>query len=279
MLFRTVSETLLTVAEDPRHLGARIGFLAVLHTWGQTLNHHPHLHCLVPGGGISPGGDEWVACRENFLVPVRVLSRLFRRRFLDHLAQAYKTGRLTLEGSLEPLKDPQIWQHLLTGLMATDWVVYAKPPFGAARQVLKYLARYTHRVAISNRRILALTDGRVSFEYTDYAHGRRHRVMSLTAVEFIRRFLMHLLPSGFMHIRYYGLLANRLRQDRLALAKQLLARETTGHTSTSEAPEPASDEAQDTCTGICPACKQGRLILVGILKPDAEMDPPIFDSS
>jgi hypothetical protein len=276
LLFRAVAETLLTIAEDPKHLGAAIGFLAVLHTWGQTLNHHPHIHCLVPGGGISPGGDEWIPCPEGFLLPVRVLSRLFRSRFLHHLAAAYNSGNLTLQGTLTPLRDPENWQHLLTALKASDWVVYAKPPFGGPQQVLKYLARYTHRVAISNRRLIALTDGRVSFHWTDYAHGRRKRVMSLAAVEFIRRFLLHVLPTGFMHIRYYGFLANRMRHMKLPLARELLAREPGGHTSPDEV---ASSKPVNHDNHTCPICKEGRLIIVESLPCHTAALPQPLDSS
>jgi len=276
LLFRTVSETLLTIARDPKHLGAAIGFLAVLHTWGQNLHHHPHIHCLVPGGGISPGGDEWVSCPERFLLPLRVLSRFFRKRFIRHLATAYENGNLSLHGNLRSLTDPENWQYLLTALKASDWVVYAKPPFGGPGQVLKYLARYTHRVAISNRRLLALTDGRVNFQWTDYAHGNRKKVMSLAAVEFIRRFLIHVLPTGFMHIRYYGFLANRLRDMKLALARELLARGPSGHTSPDEV---ASPTPVDHDNGTCPVCKKGRLVLVETFRRHPGVLPPVFDSS
>jgi hypothetical protein len=276
LLFRAVSETMLTIAEDPKHLGAGIGFLAVLHTWGQTLNHHPHIHCLVPGGGIAPRADEWIACPERFLLPVRVLSRLFRGRFLHHLTTAYNSGNLTLEGDLTPLRDPQTWQDLLTTLTASDWVVYCKPPFGGPHQVLKYLARYTHRVAISNRRLVALSGGKVSFEWTDYAHGNRNKVMSLSAVEFIRRFLLHVLPTGFMHIRYYGFLANRLRHTKLALARELLTCRHKGHTPPDEVapPKPVNHD-----NDACPICKKGRLIIVESFRRLAGVLPQVFDSS
>lgn len=282
LLFRTVRETLLTIAQDPKHLGAEIGFLALLHTWGQPLNHHSHIHCLVPGGGLSPLRDKWIPCSKDFLLPVRVLSRLFRRKFLNHLALLYNSGDLTLEGNLTPLRDPPNWQRLLTDLTASDWVVYAKPPFGGPQQVLKYLARYTHRVAISNRRLLTLTDGKVNFEWTDYAHGNRKRVMSLGAVEFIRRFLMHVLPPGFMHIRYYGFLANRMKETKLALARQLLADRPSSHTSTSETSSPTTgDSDKDYHPQICPACKKGQLILVETFRPDTQpgLGPSKFDTS
>src|SRR5256712_1094337 len=197
LLFQVVAETLLTVARDPHHLGADIGFLAVLHTWGQTLHHHPHLHCVVPGGGLSPDGTQWRACRPTFFLPVRVLSRVFRRLFLTMLHQAYTAGALTLEGQCYPLTDSARWQQFLGPLRATEWVVYAKPPIGGPRPVLKYLARYTHRVPIANRRLLALEDGRVTFRWKDYAHGNRHRTMTLDAVEFLRRFPPPIPPLGF----------------------------------------------------------------------------------
>jgi len=282
MLFRTVAETLLTIARDPKHLGAEIGFLAVLHTWGQNLDHHPHIHCVVPGGGISPARDEWISCPERFLLPVRVLSRLFRNKFLAHLTVARNKGSLSFHGKLKPLREPDNWQRLLTEVQATDWVVYAKPPFGGPEQVLKYLARYTHRVAISNQRLVAVEDGKVSFQWTDYAHGRRHRVMTLEAAEFIRRFLLHVLPPGFMHIRHYGFLANRLRDKKLALARELLAEKPSSHTPTSQASAPSRvDSAQEPNSLICPACKQGRLILVETLQPDPDtgFQPLEFDTS
>src|SRR5919197_3320465 len=222
LLLQAVAETLLTVARDPHHLGADIGFLAVLHTWGQTLHHHPHLHCVVPGGGLSPGGTQWIACRPTFFLPVRVLSRVFRRLFLTILRQAYTAGALTLEGRCHPLAEHARWQQFLNPLRAMEWVVYAKPPTGGPGPVLKYLARYTHRVAITNRRLLALEEGRVTFRWKDYAHGKRHRTMTLDAVEFIRRFLLPILPAGFQRLRHYGLLANRGRQAKRRRCRRLL---------------------------------------------------------
>jgi hypothetical protein len=282
LLFRTVSETLLAIARDPEHLGAQIGFLALLHTWGQNLHHHPHIHCLVPGGGLSPLGDKWIACPEDFLLPVRVLSRLFRSRFLHGLSLLYYSGDLTLEGSLTPVKDPHNWQRLLTDLTASEWVVYAKPPFGGPGQVLKYLARYTHRVAISNRRLVSLTDGKVSFQWTDYAHGSRKRVMSLGAVEFIRRFLLHTLPPGFMHIRYYGFLANRMKHTKVALARSLITQSPASHNPTPHLSAPAPEEPghQDQ-PGLCPVCKKGRLILIETFQPETPhpFPPAGFDTS
>src|ERR1035438_2794220 len=227
ILSRATAETLLTIARDPQHLGAEIGFFAVLHTWGQNLHLHPHLHCVVPGGGLSPDG-EWVACRPGFFLPVRVLSRLFRRLFLEALQQAYADGRLQFFGELQPLRDPAAFAAHLSPLRAAEWVVYAKPPFGGPQHVLEYLGRYTHRVAISNARLVALEDGRVSFRWKDYRHQQRPKVMTVSAEEFIRRFLLHALPTGFQRIRYYGLLANCHRTAKLQLCRQQLAAPTAG---------------------------------------------------
>jgi hypothetical protein len=264
LLFQAVAETLLTVARDPHHLGADIGFLAVLHTWGQTLHHHPHLHCVVPGGGLSLDGAQWIACRPTFFLPVRVLSRVFRRLFLTLLCQAYTEGVLTLEGQCHTLTEPQRWQQFLGPLRATEWVVYAKPPVGGPGPVLKYLARYTHRVAISNHRLLALEDGRVTFRWKDYAHGNRQRLMTLDAVEFIRRFLLHILPAGFQRLRQYGLLANRVRQAKLGVCRVLLQQQASAPPPVPTAPPvvPAPDQP----AAVCPACRHGRLVWVETLR-------------
>jgi Putative transposase/Transposase zinc-binding domain len=264
LLFQAVAETLLTVARDPHHLGADIGFLAVLHTWGQTLHHHPHLHCVVPGGGLSLDGAQWIACRPTFFLPVRVLSRVFRRLFLPLLCQAYTEGVLTLEGQCHTLTEPQRWQQFLGPLRATEWVVYAKPPVGGPGPVLKYLARYTHRVAISNHRLLALEDGRVTFRWKDYAHGNRQRLMTLDAVEFIRRFLLHILPAGFQRLRQYGLLANRVRQAKLGVCRVLLQQQASAPPPVPTAPPvvPAPDQP----AAVCPACRHGRLVWVETLR-------------
>ena len=207
MLFRAASETLLTLTRDPKHLGAEIGCLALLHTWGQNLLAHPHLHCVIPGGGISPDGERWVRCRDGFFLPVRVLSRMFRGKFLALLLRAFEQQELEFHGQLRELAHPKAWEGWLEPIRNKDWVVYAKPPFGSPEQVLKYLARYTHRVAISNRRIQSFDNGKVSFSWKDYASGNQKRTMTLSSVEFIRRFLLHVLPTGFMRIRYYGFLA------------------------------------------------------------------------
>jgi hypothetical protein len=282
LLFQAVAETLLTVARDPRHLGAEIGFLAVLHTWGQTLHHHPHLHCVVPGGGLSPDGVQWRACRPTFFLPVRVLSRVFRRRFLTRLRQAYTAGALTLEGRCHPLTAHARWQQFLSPLQATEWVVYAKPPAGGPGQVLKYLARYSHRVAIANRRLVALADGRVTFRWKDYAHGNRQRLMTLDAVEFLRRFLLHILPAGFQRLRHYGLLANRNRQVKLERCRELLQQPMRPTPPMSPDPTPAP--APDQLAPVCPACQRGRMCWVQTLRLQPElfvrwMQPPGWDTS
>ena len=229
ILFRAVSQTLLTIARDQRHLGAKIGFLAILHTWGQNLMHHPHLHCVVPGGGLGADESSWVSCHHSFFLPVRVLSRVFRGKFLHSLDRHYHTGELSFHGQLQSLACPEHWKTLLRQLRATDWVVYSKPPFGGPEQVLKYLARYTHRVAISNRRLLSFQQGQVSLRCKDYRRGGRSRTLVLQQQEFIRRFLLHALPTRFVRIRSYGFLANRCRRQKLALCRRLLAPIHTRH--------------------------------------------------
>jgi Putative transposase/Transposase zinc-binding domain len=225
LLFRAAAETLTTIAADPKHLGARIGFTAVLHTWGSALTHHPHVHVIVPGGGLSPDGERWIACKRGFFLPVRVLSRLFRRLFLDGLAALCDAGRLAFFGDLAPLADKDAFDAALAPLRRSEWVVYAKRPFAGPQAVLAYLARYTHRVAISNSRLLALGDAGVAFEWKDYRIKGRDRLktMTLDAGEFIRRFLLHMLPSGFHRIRHYGLVAGALRARNIERARQLLA--------------------------------------------------------
>jgi hypothetical protein len=229
LLFQAASATLREVAANPKRLGASLGVLMVLHTWGQNLHHHPHVHCVVTGGGLScnPQGvvdasPRWVACRPGFFLPVRVLSRVFRGKFLAGVRAAFADGRLTLPHRLAPLAEPATFAGWLAPLSAKDWVVYAKPPFGGPAQVLKYLARYTHRVAISNHRIVAVADGRVRFRSKDYADDHRTKTMTLAADEFLRRFVQHVLPAGFIKVRHYGLLANRQRAERLALCRWLL---------------------------------------------------------
>jgi hypothetical protein len=268
LLFRAVSETLLTIARDPKHLGAHIGFLVVLHTWGQNLHLHPHLHCVVPAGGLSPDGEHWVAGRDHFFLPVGVLSRLFRGKFLHYLQEAFDQGQLGFHGALQKLAGTGAWKAWLRPLRSKDWVVYAKPPFGGPQQVLKYLARYTHRVALSNQRLLSLDGGRVTFRWKDYAQGKRQGTMSLDPVEFIRRFLLHTLPTGFVHIRYYGFLAHTQRKQKLALLRQLLGTRPTPPLSSPQRPSEGSPaRGEDDQPELCPLCKQGRLWWVETIPP------------
>lgn len=223
LLFQASAETLATIAADPKHLGAELGFISILHTWGQNLMHHPHVHCVVPGGGLSPDGQRWIACRPGFFLPVRVLSRLFRRLFLEGLSRTFAEGALTFHGDLAPLADRAHFDAALAPLRDTEWVVYAKRPFGGPKQVLEYLGRYTHRVAISNSRLVSLNEDEVTFRWKDYRQESAPKRMRLDAHEFIRRFLLHVLPRGLQRIRHYGLLGNRHRAVKLARCRALLA--------------------------------------------------------
>jgi hypothetical protein len=229
ILFRTAAETLLTIARDPQHLGCEIGFFAILHTWGQNLLHHPHVHCVVPGGGLSPDYDRWISCLPGFFLPVRVLSRLFRRLFPEALQEAFAAGKLQFFGEIESLKLETAFRAFLAPLHECEWVVYAKPPFGGAQQALEYLGRYTHRVALSNDRLLAVGQDEVTFQWKDYRHQHKQnsRRMTLDADEFIRRFLIHVMPPGFQRIRHFGFLANRFRKQKLALCRKLLSAPVT----------------------------------------------------
>jgi len=269
ILFRAAAETLRTIAADPKHLGAEIGFIAILHTWGQNLLHHPHLHCVVPGGGPSPDGTRWVECRPGFFLPVRVLSRLFRRLFLQQLQQAFDNDELQFFNSLAALKDRVAFAKYLAPATHAEWVVYAKPPFGGPEQVLQYLGRYTHRVAISNNRLLDFTDGQVSFAWKDYRHDSRNKVMRLDAHEFIRRFLLHVLPCGFQRIRHFGFLANCHRQARLDLCRQLLK----APAPMVEPLDPLLDyrDHYQRLTGVslrdCPQCGRGQMVRIESFEP------------
>jgi Putative transposase/Transposase zinc-binding domain len=270
ILFRAVAETLLQIGADPKHLGARIGFLAVLHTWGQNLHHHPHLHCVIPGGGISDDQSRWIGCRRQFLFPVKVLSRLFRAKFASLLKRAFRQTKLRFHGQLQPLAQDRNFFSWLNEIMQSEWVVYAKPPFGGPRQVLKYLARYTHRVAISNRRLIALQHGSVTFRWKDYAQGNQPAMMTLQATEFIRRFLLHVLPKGLVRIRQFGFLANRGRRQKISQCRKLLdvALPIKPQGCTPRDDSPAA-EAETTPIDRCPVCKVGRLRPVEILFPQA----------
>jgi hypothetical protein len=249
VLFEAVAQTLLQVAANPKYLGAKIGFLAVLHTWGQNLWLHPHIHCVVPGGGLS-SDDKWIPCRAGFFLPVRVLSRVFRGKFIDLLKRARAGGRLI------GAKDDRTFTRLLDASVKHDWVVYAKRPFADPEQVLKYLARYTHRIAISNRRLVSVDHQSVTFRWKDYTHGSRPRTMTLDGTEFLRRFLMHTVPRGFMRIRHFGLLANRVRAKNLATCRQLIA-----------APRPPIVLDVLPQHPPCPICQRGRLITGPNLSP------------
>jgi hypothetical protein len=249
LLFRASAATLLEIAADPEHLGAEIGFLSVLHTWGQTLLLHPHVHCVIPAGGLSPDHERWVHPRYPFFLPVKVLSRVFRGKFVSGLKQAFQKGDLCLPGALQPLKRREAFHSFLRTLFRQDWVVYAKPPFGGPEHVLHYLARYTHRVAISNHRLVAFQDHKVTFRWRDYAHGSKSRLMTLSAEEFLRRFLLHVLPRGFVRIRFFGLLANRRPASRLPLCRTLLENSSPPHTA------PPLPLQNDKSSGsICPLC-------------------------
>jgi Putative transposase/Transposase zinc-binding domain len=265
LLFRTVAQTLQDIAGDPKHLGAEIGGFAVLHTWGQQLHHHPHLHCVLPAGGLAPDGTQWMPCRPHFFLPVRVLSRRFRHLYVAGLAQTYAQGHLTFTGRCRELTEPTPWQRLLATLRDQEWVVYAKEPIQDPQHVLQYLARYAHRIAIANHRLVALEHGQVTFRYKDYQRGHRLRTLTLDAVEFLRRLMLHVPPRGFHRLRHFGFLANRVRQEKLTQCRSLL-----GHTTR----PPLRDKATDLKTpevsagepgSVCPVCQHGRMHLVQTL--------------
>jgi hypothetical protein len=269
LLFRAASETMLTIAADRRHLGARIGITAVLHTWGSAMTHHPHIHMVVPGGGISLDGQRWISSRVAFLLPVRVLSKLFRRLFLTRLHELHTAGRLHFFGDQVALNDQRSFRHYLAPLRKKKWVVYAKPPFAGPEAVLAYLSRYTHRVAISNRRLLSFDETGITFRYKDYRRdgAERQRTMTLAADEFIRRFLLHVLPKGFHRIRHYGLLASAGRKANVARARKLLAAPAPGETE-ELAPEPGPRPP-------CPCCG-GRMVVIEVFQRSAQPRAPPF---
>jgi Putative transposase/Transposase zinc-binding domain len=269
LLLKTAAETLITIAADPKHLGARIGLTAVLHTWGSTLTHHPHAHIIVPGGGVSPDGKSWIACRPRFFLSVQVLSRLFRRLFLEGLAAAYQAGRLQFFADQAALAQPAAFQILLTALRDVEWVVYAKPPFGGPEAVLAYLSRYTHRTAIANSRLVAFDGERVTFKWKDYRAkaDARYKLMTLDADEFIRRFLIHVLPGGFHRIRHYGLFANANRANNIALARRLLG--VPDPALLSQAPDATENGRADEEWNACPCCG-GRMIIIETFEPGCQ---------
>jgi hypothetical protein len=281
ILFRAAADTLRTIAADPKHLGAEIGFFAVLHTWGQNLLHHPHLHCIVAGGGLSPDGNRWIGCRPGFFLPVLVLSRLFRRLFLEELESAFDSGKLQFFHSLEPLQQPREFSRYLAPARQAEWVVYAKRPFAGAQQVLDYVGRYTHRVAISNNRLLDIDAGQVQFQWKDYRDDNRQKTMTLSAEEFIRRFLLHTLPDRFQRIRYYGFLGNRYRQEKLARCRQLLNMappvEAPGESGRQEDYRDQYEALTGSSLRECPVCHRGHMFTVETLP--ASKSPAIHDTS
>ena len=280
ILFRAAADTLRTIAADPEHLGAEIGFFGILHSWGQNLLFRPHLHFVVPGGGISLDGTRWIACRPGFFLPVRVLSRLFRGLFLAYLEKAFLAGKLTFAASLQHLSERAEFLRQLAPVRTIEWVVYAKPPFAGPQQVLDYVGRYTHRIAISNDRLLAIDDDKVRFRWRDYRNNNRLGTMTLTAEEFIRRFLLHVLPEGFQRIRYYGFLCNRYREQKLAHCRELLGM--------AKDPSVACDRSDDyrdhyeAVMGVslkeCPVCHRGRMILLDVI-PRSQTRSHYWDSS
>jgi hypothetical protein len=269
LLFKAASETLLQLAKDPKYLGAEIGFIALLHTWSQTLIDHPHLHCIVTGGGLSLDGhgQQWISSRKGFFIPVKVLSSLFRGKFLDALQKVYGAGKLKFPGKIEVLKGAPAFKKFLTDLYQQEWVVYCKPPLKRAEQVMEYLGRYTHRVALSNDRLVDLKENRVTLRWRDSADGNRIKLLTLEVFEFIRRFLLHVLPDRFVKIRHYGLLSNRSRKRKLLRCQKLLG------VSTQEEPEESPKESWEDLltrlTGVdprvCPFCGQGKMVLREIL--------------
>ena len=276
VLFRSVSETLAELANDPKHLGAKIGVIGILHTWGQNLMDHPHVHCVVTGGGISRDGGRWVSCRKGFFLPVRVMSALFRGKFLDLLKDCFKRSDLIFPDSLSHLKYPGNFDTFMRRLYHKKWVVYCKPPFDGAKGVLQYLGRYTHRIAISNNRIISAMEGNVSFRWRDYADDNRLKTMNLKSGEFIRRFLLHVLPARYVRIRHFGLLANRNRKDNIELCRKIFGKDQPERKENIRQ-EPWQEQLLRIC-GIdlttCPVCQKGRMSRVELLHPYQCNSPP-----
>jgi hypothetical protein len=273
ILFRCVSETLFELAADPKHLGGQIGFISILHTWGQNLMDHPHIHCIVTGGGLSRDATRWLSCRKRFFIPVKVLSRLFRGKVLFYLKKSREKGELKFPGTIAKLQDQ--FAALLADLYQMEWVVYSKPPFKDAEMLIDYLGRYTHRIAIGNHRILKMQDGHVFFLWRDYADGNKKKIMKLEASEFIRRFLLHVLPEKFVKVRYYGLLANRKSDTMLSRCRRLLA--CSSKPKNGSPSETWQEFLLRTC-GLdlltCPYCKKGRMIKKEVLLPVRCNSPP-----
>jgi predicted RNA-binding Zn-ribbon protein involved in translation (DUF1610 family) len=271
LLFTASAASALVMAANPKRLGAEIGILSVLHTWGQNLLLHPHIHCVIPAGGLSPDQRQWVGSRYRFFLPVKALRRVFRGKFIDGLKRLYRRKKFGRAGPAALFSEPKQFAKLLGRLRRQDWVVYAKPAFGGPQQVLRYLGRYTHRIAISNHRLLAFDGERITFRWRDYAHGNKSRVMTLHAIEFLRRFFLHVLPKGFVRIRHFGFLANRFRTDRLALCRQLLA------SVASESPPLTPSESGSTWH--CPRCGAWMIILRRITPQELYSRCTFFDSS
>jgi hypothetical protein len=276
ILFKASSQTLKELTWDPKHLGAQIGFIAILHTWSQTLIDHPHLHCIVTAGGLSPDEKRWIPCKRDFFLPVKVLSRLFRGKFLAYLKKAYDKGRISFSGNIAPLKEESSFKALLKTLYSQEWNVYCKPPLRDAEAVMEYLGRYTHRVAISNDRLVKIEAHQVTFKYRDRNDKDQTKLMTLDASEFIRRFFLHILPDGFVKIRHYGILGNRSRKSKLAWSMKLL-----GANPLNQNPEKHREPWQDLLeriTGIdprvCPCCGKGKMVLKEVLNPSALPLPP-----
>lgn len=277
ILFRAAAETLQRVAGNPKFLGAEIGLLAVLHTWGQNLHYHPHVHCLVPGGGLTPDGNNWVGSRSKFLLPVKVLSRLYRALFLSKLCAAHRESKLTFHGQLARLADEVSFRQYLAPVRTIDWVVYSKPPFGGPEQVVQYIGRYTHRVAISNHRLVKLEDGKVAFRWKDYRDGNAQKVMNLGAHEFINRFVQHILPERFVRLRSYGILSTRNRPAKLARCRELFKTPT---------PEPVQRNWKELLAELtgraidaCPTCKHGKMQTLERIPSNRELEQQAMPGS
>lgn len=271
LLFRAASETLRTIAKDPKHLGVNIGFIAILHTWGQNLLHHPHLHLVVPGGGLDKKTGQWIHSRKNYFLPVQVLSRMFRGKFLSFLRKAYEKEKIIFPGVIASLSEENRFHELCALMYKKEWVIYSKPPFGSPKLVLRYLGRYTHRVAISNQRLVKFKEHRVTFRWKDYAHQNKKKSMTLDADEFIRRFLLHILPERFVRIRYYGLLSHRNRKQSLLQCRVSLGVPTD---ALAENEETAIETWEKRClrlTGFdplaCPHCSEGKLFIIESIRP------------
>ena len=270
ILFRAVKETLLEASLNPKNIGARIGFLAILHTWGQNLLDHPHIHCVVPGGGLSDDGNSWISSKSGFLISVKVLKKLFRGKFLDYLKRAFQDHKLHFYGENKELEIPKHFQKLIDQAYAKEWVVYVKKPFSGPKQVLQYLGKYTHRVAISNHRIIDVKDDRVIFKWKDYKDGNTMKTMSVSVEEFMRRFLLHVIPKRFVRIRFYGLLSNRNKKEMLIKCRELLHETTNDDETAEENP----DTGETSMIGIiendylvCPECQKGKMFIVMVIEP------------